>query len=388
MRVVGSRRSSPTHILVKGSAVKLSRHARLAGVLLVGALALAACGSDDNSDGDSAAAAGSGATGTLKGEGSSAQKNAIDQVIASFQEANPDATIEYNPTGSGAGISQFIAGQVDWAGSDSALKSEEVDGIVQTDAAKERCGGNDAWNLPMVAGPIAVAYNVEGVDSLVLTPEVMAKIFLGDITTWDDPAIAAVNDGASLPSTAIKVFYRSDESGTTENFEKYLAATAPDVFTAEPSKAWAGTVGEGREKSAGVAEGVKTTDGGITYVEWSYATTNELGVAQVDNGGGAVELTGESVGKFVAVAEVTGTGNDMPLSLDYTTTEAGVYPIVLVTYEIVCSSGLDGDTTALLKSFLSYFADPATQADLESIGYGPLPSEIQAKVASAIDAIS
>ena len=385
----------------KGPVVKHSRHARLARVVLavapvalVGSLALTACGSDDNSTGDSAAAAtggsgaGSGVSGTLKGEGSSAQKNAIDQVIAGFQEANRDATVEYNPTGSGAGVSQFIAGQVDFAGSDSPLKSETQDGVIQTDAAKQRCGGNDAWNLPMVAGPIAIAYHLPGVDTLVLTPEVAAKIFLGTITTWNDPAIAALNSGATLPGTAIKVFFRSDESGTTENFEKYLAATAPEVFTAEPSKQWAGSVGEGREKSSGVAEGTKTTEGGITYVEWSYATSNGLGVAQIDNGGGPVALTGESAGKAVAVAEIEGTGNDLRLKLDYATGEAGVYPIVLVTYEIVCSKGLDAAETALLKSFLKSFSDTATQAELESIGYAPLPEEIRAKVAAAVDAIS
>jgi phosphate transport system substrate-binding protein len=349
---------------------------------------LAACGSDDNSDGDTAAAAGSGATGTLKGEGSSAQKNAIDQVIATFQEANPDATVEYNPTGSGAGITQFIAGQVDFAGSDSALKSEEKDGIIQTDAAKQRCGGNEAWNLPMVAGPISIAYNLPGVDTLVLNPEVAAKIFLGQITTWNDAAIAALNSGVTLPSTPIKVFFRSDESGTTENFEKYLSATAPDVFTAEPAKQWAGTVGEGKEKSAGVAEGTKTTEGGVTYVEWSYATSNGLGVAQIDNGGGPVTLSGESAGKAVAVAEVVGTGNDLGLKLDYTTKEAGVYPIILVTYEIVCSKGLDADKTALLKSFLTTFSAADTQAALESIGYAPLPEEIRSKVATSVAAIS
>lgn len=369
--------------------MKHSRHARLAGVLLVGALALAACGSDDTSaNGDSAAAAGSGATGTLKGEGSSAQKNAIDQVISSFQEANPDATVEYNPTGSGAGITQFIASQVDWAGSDSALKSEEVDGVVQTDAAKERCGGNEAWNLPMVVGPIAIAYNLPGVDKVVLTPEVAAKMFLGDIKTWNDPAIAALNSGVTLPSTAIKVFYRSDESGTTENFEKYLSATAPDVFTAAPAKQWAGTVGEGKEKSAGVAEGTKSTEGGLSYIEWSYATSTGLGVAQIDNGAGAVELTGESAGKAVAAAEITGTGNDLKLKLDYTTQAAGAYPIVLVTYQIACSKGLDAAKTALLKSFLAFYADTATQTALQEIGYAPLPSEIQTKVVAAVQAIS
>jgi phosphate transport system substrate-binding protein len=371
--------------------LKLPRHAALTSVVIAGALALTACGSDDNSTGDSTASADSGSSavsGTLNGEGSSAQKNAIELASSSFGDDNPDATVNYNPTGSGAGVKQFIAKQVDWAGSDSALKSEAVDGVVETDAAKERCAGNEAWNLPMVAGPISIAYNLSGVDKLILTPEVTAKIFLGQIKTWDDAAIAAVNPGVTLPKTAISVFFRSDESGTTENLQKYLVGSAPDAWKAEPSKVWPGKVGEGKSKSDGVSEGVKSTDGGITYVEWSYARDNKLGVAQIDNGAGPVELTGESAGKAVASAAPAGTGNDLKLKLDYATKAPGVYPIVLVTYEIVCSKGLDADKTTLLKAYLKHLADPATQTELEGIGYAPLPAEIQTKVAAAVDAIS
>jgi phosphate transport system substrate-binding protein len=370
-----------------------TRYAALTSVVLAGALALTACGSDDNG-GDSTPAASGGSdsggkvSGTLNGEGSSAQKNAIEQVISSFGEDNPEATVNYNPTGSGAGVKQFIAKQVDFAGSDSALKTEAVDGVVETDAAKTRCGGNEAWNLPMVAGPISVAYNLPGVDKLVLTPELTAKIFLGSIKKWNDPAIAAVNTGTTLPATNISVFFRSDESGTTENFQKYLAGSAPDAWKDKPSKSWPGKVGEGRAKSDGTSQGVKSTEGGVTYVEWSYARDNKLGVAQIDNGAGPVELTGESAGKAVAAATVAGTGNDLKLKLDYATKTAGVYPIVLVTYEIVCSKGLDPAKTTELKAFLKHFSDPATQTGLEEIGYAPLPAEIQTKVATAVDAIS
>ncbi len=367
--------------------MKLSRQARLLGVAVAGALALAACGSDNtgaSSDSSSGSSGGSVAcaSGTLNGEGSSAQQNAIEEVISSFQGACPDATVNYNPTGSGAGIKQFNAGQVDFAGSDSALKPDEAT------AAQQRCGGNPAWNLPMVAGPIAVAYNLPGVDKLVLTPDLVAKIFLGQIKTWNDAAITAVNSGTSLPSTAIKVFYRSDDSGTTENTEKYLAAAAPSVWTAKPSKTWAGKVGEGREKSAGVAEAVKGTEGGVGYMEWSYATDNQLGVAQIDSGAGAVELTGESAGKFVAVAQPAGEGNDLKLTLDYTTKEPGVYPMVLVTYQIVCSKGLAADKTALVKAFLTHFASPNVQSGLAELHYAPLPDEVRTKVQTAIQAIA
>jgi len=371
--------------------VKLSRSGRAVTVAVAGTLALAACGSDSNTSTSTSSAAaggsssasssgGAGATvsGTLNGEGSTAQKNAIQQIIADFQTANSGATVNYNGTGSGAGIKQFNAGQVDFAGSDSALKTEAADGgKTEAAAAKERCAGNDAWNLPMVAGPIAIAYNVQGVDKLVLTPEVAAKIFNGTIKTWDDAAIKALNSGATLPATPIKVFFRSDESGTTENFQKYLAG-----------KKWAGKVGEGKPKSDGVAAAVKATVGGISYAEWSFATKNSLGVAQIDNGAGAVELTGDSAGKAVAAAKVTGTGNDLALKLDYATKTPGAYPVVLVTYEIVCSKGLAADKTTLVKAFLKYFADPAQQTKLTGLGYAPLPAEVQTKVAAAVDAIS
>ncbi len=370
-----------------------------AGVALAGSLVLTACGSD-NTSGSTGSESASGSasasaskmaatcfTGTLNAEGSSAQKNAIEEAIASYGAECKDAKINYNPTGSGAGIKQFIAGQVDFAGSDSALKTAAADGG-QTEAQKaEAFCGSPAWNIPMVTGPIAIAFNVKGIDKLVLTPAVAAQIFSGKITTWNDAAIADLNKGTTLPATAIKVFFRSDESGTTENFTKYLKGAAADAWAADPAKKWTGA-GEGKEKSAGVSEGVKSTDGGVTYVEWSYARDNKLGVAQIDNGGGAVELTGEAVGKAVAAAKQAGTGNDLALKLDYTTKEKGAYPILLVTYEIVCSKGKDAAKQTNIKNFLTHFASADVQKSLEDIGYAPLPAEVSSKVATAIAAIS
>jgi len=286
------------------------------------------------------------------------------------------------------GIKQFIAGQVDFAGSDSALKDKPAAGatnIEQADA--DKACGSPAWNLPMVTGPIAVAYNVKGVDKLILTPAVTAKIFNGLIKTWNDPAIAAINPGVNLPAQAIKVFFRSDESGTTDNFTKYLKAAAASDWPADPGKKWTGK-GEGKEKSAGVANAVKSTDGGVTYAEWSYAKDNKLGIAQIDNGSGPVELTGESVGKAVTAATQTGQGNDLKLKLDYATKEAGAYPILLVTYEIVCSKSKDSAKAPLTKAFLKSFAAADMQTKLQAIGYAPLPAEIQAKVTTAIEALS
>ncbi len=362
-------------------------------VASLGVLALSACGSDPEPSGSSSPE-GSTSTGaecpqgTLNAEGSSAQKNAIEEVIAKYNEKCADVTVNYNPTGSGAGIKQFNAAQVDFAGSDSALKTEAADGDSEAATAAKRCQNNAALNLPMVIGPVAIAYNVDGLDKLILDGATAAKIFQGSVKTWNAPEIAKLNPGVTLPSAPISVFFRSDESGTTENFTKYLAAAGGGAWTGKPAKKWTGT-GAGKEKSAGVAEGVKSNKNSITYVEWSYAVDNKLGVAQIDNGSGSpVELTADTAGKALAAAKVKGTGNDLSMSLDYATKEAGAYPIILVTYEIACSKGLAAEKTALVKSFLSYFASTDGQASLTELNYAPLPDEIRTKVDAAIQSIS
>ena len=374
-----------------------ARNTTFAALAALASLSLVACGSDPAgtpagpaaSGGSSSNAAGlSCPTGKLSAEGSTAQANAITEVIADYGSAcNNASTIEYNPTGSGAGIKSFYNGLVDFAGSDSALKTAAVDGVVEADKAKERCGGNEAWNIPMVVGPIAFAYNVDGVDKLVLNAEVLAKIFNGSIKTWNDPAIAALNSGVTLPSDPITVFFRSDESGTTENTTKFLAAAGNGAWTKEPAKAWSGT-GEGKNKSSGVAEAVSSTKNSISYMEWSYARDNKLAIAQLDSGSGATELSGDAVGKAVSEATVAGSGNDLALKLNYEPKSAGAYPALLVTYEIVCSKGLDADKTALVKDFLTFFSSADEQSALQDLGYAPLPTDLQTKVKTAVEAIS
>jgi phosphate transport system substrate-binding protein len=364
-------------------------------VASLGVLALSACGSDPEPSGSStpsgdtsSSTGGDCPEGTLNAEGSSAQKNAIEEVIAKYNEKCADVTVNYNPTGSGAGIKQFNASQVDFAGSDSALKTAAKDGgESEAAAAAKRCQGSPAMNLPMVIGPVAIAYNVDGLDKLILDGPTAAKIFQGTVKTWNAPEIAKLNPGVTLPSAPIAVFFRSDESGTTENFSTYLEAAGGGAWKGEPAKKWSGT-GAGKEKSAGVAEGVKSTKNSITYVEWSYAVDNKLGVAQVDSGAGPVALTAESAGKALAAAKPAGTGSDLALKLDYATKAAGAYPIILVTYEIACTKGLPAEKTALVKSFLSYFASTEGQASLTELNYAPLPEEIRTKVDAAIQAIS
>ena len=374
-----------------------SRVTQLAALAALATLSLTACGSDPTSanaqgggaePGSSANASGLGcAAGKLSAEGSSAQANAITEVIADYNaECGDKATIEYNPTGSGAGIKSFYNGLVDFAGSDSALKTQAVDGVVEADKAKERCQGNPAWNLPMVVGPVAFAYNVDGLDKLVLNAETLAQIFNGTIKTWNDPKIAKLNPDAKLPSANITVFFRSDESGTTENTTKFLKSAGNGAWKDEPAKAWTGT-GEGKNKSSGVAEATASTKNSITYIEWSYAKDNNLSMAQLDSGNGPVELTGESVAKAVSEAKVKGTDNDLSLELKYSDTQKGAYPALLVTYEIVCSKGLAPESTAILKDFLTYFSSTDAQKKLPDLGYAPLPSDLQSKVQASVAAI-
>ncbi|PQM49222.1 Phosphate-binding protein PstS3 [Mycobacterium talmoniae] len=191
----------------------------------------------------------------LTAEGSTSQQNAIALFNQAWAQACGTKNVSYNPTGSGAGRDQFIANHVDFAGSDSTLTPEQVP------AAAKRCGGNPAWHLPLVFGPIGLAYHLDGVDTLVLNGDVLAKIFSGAVTAWNDPAIGALNPGAALPATKITPIYRSDSSGTTDNFQQYLAATAPQSWTKGAGSEFAGGVGEGADKSAGVVQAVQTTPG-------------------------------------------------------------------------------------------------------------------------------
>ncbi|MCD0450369.1 phosphate ABC transporter substrate-binding protein PstS [Actinocorallia sp. API 0066] len=362
------------------------RLAAIGGALLTGALALSACGSDDNSgngNGTAAAPEGNCVEATVNAAGSSAQKNAVDEWIKNYTANCAGAVLNYNPSGSGAGIEAFNGKQAAFAGSDSVMKPEEAE------AAKTRCAGNPALHLPMVVGPVAIAYNLDGVEGLQLSPETLANIFANKIKKWNDPAIAADNPGVTLPDTNITTVHRADESGTTDNFTKYLAAVVPDIWTFETGKVWTAPGGQGGTKSDGVTTLVKQSKGSIGYVEMSYAENASLSTVKVKNGAGEyTELTADSASKVVAGAQVVGTGNDLALKIDFAAKTPGAYPIVLVTYEIACEKGLTGKEGEFVKSFLTYTASEAGQEALKGLGYAPLPPEIISKVRTSIDAIS
>ncbi len=364
-------------------------------------LAVAACGSSSkgsttqpsssattsssapSASGSTAAAGGitCNGSGTLTSSGSTAQANAISAWAKAYQAACKGAVINYGGGGSGKGVTDFTAGTDDFAGSDFPLTTD------QKSSADKVCSGGEAVDLPMAPGGIAIAYNLPGVTSLNLSAGTIAKIFSGKIKTWNDAAIKADNPSATLPSTTIQTFHRSDSSGTTYNFTNYLTNVAKSDWTYQFGKTWSAPGGQGAKGSAGVAQGVKSTAGGIGYFETSYATQGNLSIAKVgDAGGKFVEDTAANVTAFLAKATVAGTGDDLALKFDYTTADGTAYPISLVTYEITCTKG--GKKAGLVKSFLSYTSSSAGQAVLPTAGYVQLPDNIVSKVAGVAAKIS
>ncbi|MFF5900711.1 phosphate ABC transporter substrate-binding protein PstS [Streptomyces argenteolus] len=377
--------------------MKLQRKNRLRatalGALAVsGALVLTACGSDNNTgtetEGGKTSAAASdvkcdGAEGQLRASGSSAQKNAMDLWVKNYMAACSGVEINYNSSSSGEGIVAFNQGTVGFAGSDSALKPEEVAD------SKKICKTGQGINLPMVGGPIAIGFHLEGVDSLTLDAPTLAKIFDSKIKKWNDPAIAKLNDGVKLPDKAIQAFHRSEDSGTTQNLGKYLNAAAPSDWKYEAEKKWPAPGGQAASGSSGVASQVKAVDGSIGYFELSYAASQDITTVDINTGGAApVKATSENASKAIAAAKVKGTGKDLALDLDYTTKAEGAYPIVLVTYEVVCDAGNKAETLGTVKSFLTYTASDEGQKVLTEAGYAPIPAEINAKVRETISSLS
>lgn len=373
--------------------MKAKRTGAALSMLAAGTLLLSACGSDNNTsssgsgDGGSEPAGDCGGKESLKASGSSAQANAMTRFINAYEKDCPGFTLNYTSSGSGAGVSEFLGGQTDFGGSDSPLSADKG----EYEKAKARCGGSDAWNLPAVFGPIAITYNVAGVDGLVLDGPTLAKIFNGTVNTWNAPEIAALNEGATLPAEPITVIFRSDESGTTDNFQKYLDVASDGAWGKGAGKSFAGGVGEGAKGNEGTSAAISSTPGSITYNEWSFAKAQGLSIAEIITSAGPepVELSVESAGKAIDGVKFKGEGNDLVLDTAsfYMPTEAGSYPIMLAAYEIVCSQYPDADVATAVKAFM-HSALGNGQTGLEENGYIPVPEAFKTRLTEAVDAIN
>ncbi|MGW4201311.1 phosphate ABC transporter substrate-binding protein PstS, partial [Streptomyces sp. NPDC004726] len=320
--------------------------------------------------------------GQLAASGSTAQENAMRYWMEEYQQVCQGVKIRYVPIGSGGGVAQFLRGATVMGGSDSPLTPEEVE------ISGEVCQGGRAIDLPMVGGPIAIGYNITGVDSLVLDAPTLAKIFDLKITRWDDEAVKRLNPGVQLPPTPIVAVHRSDESGTTQNLNSYLAVAAPRDWPYPKEKAWQARAGHSAAGSSGVASQVSGTEGAIGYFELSFAASERLSTVRLDTGAAEpVAVSSRTASAGIAAARITGRGKDMGLEFDYRTSAPGAYPIVQMTYVIVCDKGTTAEALPALKSFLSYTASAEGQSALAGLHYAALPDEMGAQVRTVVDSL-
>ena len=360
------------------------RRAGQLSVALAATLALSACGASNETGnaGGSGDGGSQGASGELVGAGASSQQAAMQGWTAGYSAVQPGVTVNYDPVGSGGGREQFLAGGTDFAGTDSALDEEELA------AAAERCGESGIFQLPNYISPIAVVYNLEGVDDLKLSAETVAGIFDQKITTWNDPAIAVDNPDASLPDLAITPVNRSDESGTTENFVEYLAAAAGDTWPHEVSGDWPVAGGEAAQGTSGVVAAVGAGNGAIGYADLSQA--GELGVASIGVGGEFVTPTPEAAAAVVENSDSAGGEGEynFAIELNRDTTGSGEYPIVLVSYHVGCVEYDDPRTAELVADFMGYVVSEEGQAAAAEVaGSAPISDALREQARTVIAAI-
>jgi phosphate transport system substrate-binding protein len=358
------------------------RFGTIGAIAIAGTILLSSCAANEGTPAATEAPE-STLSGTIDGSGASSQGSAQEAWIAAFQTANPDVTINYDPAGSGAGREAFIAGGTSFAGTDSALKQEEID------KGFAACVPDTGYiEVPAYISPIAVIFNVEGVNDLNLDAATIAGIFKGTITTWDDAAIVALNKDAKLPSAPITAVHRSDDSGTTKNFTDYLNKLSPEIWDAPAADPFPYTTGEAAQGTSGVVDAVTNGTNTIGYADASKA--GDLGVVAVKVGDEFVKPTAEGAAAVVAESPAGDTAGDTDLSikLDRLTTDPSHYPVVLVSYLVTCTEFVDADVAPVVKAFFQYVTGAEGQAEAATAaGSAPLSDELSAKVATALEAI-
>lgn len=346
------------------------------------ALALSGCGSDDADTEADSGTPESTLSGRLNGAGASSQQAAMAAWIAGFQTANPDVTVNYDPVGSGGGREQFISGGVTFAGSDAYLEDEELK------AASKRCGTGEALDMANYIAPIAVAFNVDGIETLNMTHDTIAKIFNEEITNWNDEAIAADNEGVELPDLAITPVHRSDDSGTTDNFTAYLAEAAPDSWPHEPEGVWPLQSGEAAQGTSGVVQAITSGNGTIGYADASQVAG--LGTVAVGSGeGDFVPYSAEASATAVAASPLVEGRPELDGAIALDREVEGGYPIVLVSYHIACTTYETQEEVDLVTGFLSYVISPEGQDQAAAnAGNAPISDELRTRSQAVIDSIT
>jgi phosphate transport system substrate-binding protein len=354
--------------------VKQRETLAVASVVVV-ALGVAACGSSDKkSSGSSGSGDGSGASVTVNGAGSTFAAPIYQELGSRLKSQG--VTLNYQSVGSGAGVSQFTAGTVDFAGTDPALKDEEVSAVKKS----------PPQHVPLAFGAITVSYNLSGIKSgLKLDGKTVADIYLGKVKKWNDPEITGQNPGKSLPSTNITVVHRSDSSGTTKGFTSFLSdysSTWKSKVGADKDVKWpTGTGGKGNE---GVAAAVKQTAGAIGYVEQAYALQNGFTFADVKN------KSGKYVTPTLEAVSASGEGITIPTDLRIdiiNSPNPSAYPISSQTFAVVhqdlCKGGMSQSKAKGMRKALD-FALGEGQSVIKQLSYAPLPSGLKAKASAAV----
>lgn len=353
-------------------------------------ISLSACGAGNETDaaadsGSDSSDTSGGLSGDLNGAGASSQEKAQGAWATGFQGMNDgNVTVNYDPVGSGDGRTNFINGGVSFAGSDSYLTDDEG----ELSAAKERCGGTDPIEVPAYVSPIAVAFNLEGVDSLNLSADTIAQIFDNKITNWNDPAIAEENPDADLPDLDITPVHRSDDSGTTKNFTDYLGK-ASDSWSYEAEDAFPVEGGEAAEGTSGVISAVSGGNGTIGYADESQV--GDLSVVSVKVGDEYVAPSAEGAALVVESSPAAeGRADvDMAVDIDRESTEAGAYPVVLLSYLIACQTYENQAEADLVKGYLSYIvSSEGQQAAADEAGSAPLSDAVAERAQGIVEAIS
>jgi phosphate transport system substrate-binding protein len=339
------------------------------------ALALAVAGCGGNSGTTAGGGASSGAT--VNGAGATFPYPLYTKWFQAYQQANTGIAFNYQAVGSGAGIAQYQAGTVDFAGTDVALTDAEVAELPRP-----------TLHIPTVAGAVVLAYNIPGVGAdLKLSGDVIADMYLGKIKAWNDPRITAQNPGVALPASAVSVAHRSDGSGTTNIFTSYLSAVSPEwkdkVGTGKSVNWPAGLGGSG---NPGVAGLIKNSQGAIGYVELAYAEQTGLHYAMVRNQAGqfvkaSTESTTAAAESFVAAME-----KDVRTAI-VNAPGKEAYPISGFTYLLVPRSPGDSAKGKALKDFLIWAMGPGQEMAAELL-YAPLPPPVVASNKKAIEQIS
>lgn len=372
--------------------MKTMKISALAGATAL-ALTLSACGGDATTSATSEAAkgdtttqaadSGSNLSGTISGSGASSQQKAQQAWRDNFTIANSGVTVNYEPTGSGTGRQQFLSGQVQYAGTDSALKAEELAQV------SNACKTDVAVELPVYISPIAIAVNLEGVKELKLDAPTIAKIFSGQIEKWNDPAIAATNSGVKLPDETIIPIHRAEKSGTTGNFQSYLEEAAPEVWTYGSEETWPIQGGQSAESTSGVVQLALSTPNSIIYADYSQIET--LTPVKVKVGDEFIGPEPEAAARVVDDSPAAEGATDTLLNKDLKRDGSvkGAYPVVMLSYLIGCQEYKDASTGELVKAFFTYVVSEEGQkaAFAANGGNAPISETLRTQAMAVIDTI-